>query len=77
MNQTGVKRLTIFASSSSVYGDAQGVYRVEGNEKADRKALRGFKRQNEDFARAYCGANGIAYVGLRFFNVYGPGQRFD
>lgn len=76
MNQAGVKKL-IFASSSSVYGDAQGVYRVEGNEGRPQSPYAVSKRQNEDFARAYCGANGIAYVGLRFFNVYGPGQRFD
>lgn len=35
------------------------------------------KKQNEEFAKVWCNQAGINYVGLRFHNVYGPGQRAD
>ena len=76
MNEAGVRRL-VFASSSSVYGDSAKNVKVEGEEGQVTNPYALSKRTNEDFARIYCTPNGIQYVGLRFFNVYGPGQRPD
>jgi UDP-N-acetylglucosamine 4-epimerase len=73
--QLGIKRI-VFASSSSVYGDATGP-RVEDNigEQLSPYALT--KRTNECLAKMGSLAYGLEYVGLRFFNVYGPGQLVD
>lgn len=71
-----VKRI-VFASSSSVYGAIPPKVRAESYpcEPASPYALS--KKQNEDFMRVWFMATGLEYVGLRFFNVYGPGQRTD
>lgn len=66
-----VKRV-VFASSSSVYGSAQGS-RTEDNIGLPLSPYALSKQTNELFA----GIWGQEYVGLRFFNVYGPGQLVD
>lgn len=73
MSEFGVKRI-VYASSSSVYGDSQKHVKIEGEEG---KALNPYalsKQMNESFAGIYGRAKQINCVGLRFFNVYGPGQ---
>ncbi len=66
----------VFASSSSVYGNIAGLC-TEGrsNEMLSPYAIS--KKMNEDFARTWLSVHNIKYIGLRFFNVYGPGQRAD
>ena len=72
----GVPRL-VWASSSSVYGDAGG-----GPAREDRTPTRPIspygvvKRACEDLA-ALAQTRGLSCVGLRFFTVYGPRQRPD
>lgn len=69
----GVKRV-VFASSSSVYGDSFDNFRTEGKEGKPLSPYALTKVDNEHFARVWGSAMGVNTVGLRFFNVYGPGQ---
>lgn len=64
----------VFASSSSVYGDSLKRVKIEGEEGNPLSPYAISKRANELFASVWCPQVGINYVGLRFFNVYGPGQ---
>jgi nucleoside-diphosphate-sugar epimerase len=65
----------IYASSSSVYGDNADLVKTEGNEGKPLSPYALSKKMNEEFARVW-GQN-LRTIGLRFFNVYGPGQRPD
>lgn len=72
----GVKRV-VFASSSSVYGDENKmVYKTEGNEGEPLSPYALTKSQNEKLAKIWQ-KSGLELIGLRFFNVYGPGQLPD
>jgi UDP-N-acetylglucosamine 4-epimerase len=73
MHARGIKRL-VYASSSSVYGHTSEPVRTEGYEGPLSNPYALTKRMNEDFARVWATPAGIQNVGLRFFNVYGPGQ---
>lgn len=64
----------IFASSSSVYGDDPNSLRKEGREGKCLSPYALTKKFNEEFARVWSARTGLSYTGLRFFNVYGPGQ---
>ncbi len=72
----GVKRI-VFASSSSVYGGHACRIKVEGEEARALSPYALSKQTNEKLARIWQEKTGIEYIGLRFFNVYGPGQRPD
>lgn len=64
----------IYASSSSVYGDSKSYSRTEGSEG---KALSPYalsKQANEQIAELLSLQMKTKLIGLRFFNVYGPGQ---
>jgi len=71
-------RRVVFASSSSVYGDGGGAPQRE-----DAAAVRpespygATKRACELMASAWSPVAGIGVTALRFFTVYGPGQRPD
>lgn len=69
----GIRRV-VYASSSSVYGDATTDYRTEGQEGKPLSPYAISKLHNELFANVWVKQTGIEFVGLRFFNVYGPGQ---
>ena len=74
--QHGCPRV-VWASSSSVYGDAEEYPTVEGvTPTAPRSPYGVTKRACEDLARIYSGL-GLSQVGLRYFTVYGPRQRPD
>lgn len=73
MARFGCKQL-VYASSSSVYGDNQETIKVEGYEGFPLSPYALTKRFNELFANMWAKSAGINAVGLRFFNVYGPGQ---
>ena len=67
----------VWASSSSVYGDAAAYPCVEGSTPTAPRSPYGVtKRACEDLAAIYRSA-GLSIVGLRFFTVYGPRQRPD
>lgn len=67
----------VFASSSSVYGSASGVLRVEGilGEPLSPYALS--KKVGEELAATLHRCFGLVVISLRLFNVFGPRQRPD
>ncbi|MFT6355365.1 MAG: nucleoside-diphosphate-sugar epimerase [Cryomorphaceae bacterium] len=71
-----VKKL-VYASSCAVYGSSENVPLKE-NERVVPESPYGLtKLNNEYYARFHHQAYGTSSIGLRFFNVYGPGQKPD
>jgi UDP-glucuronate 4-epimerase len=67
----------VWASSSSVYGDAAAYPCVEDETQTQPRSPYGVtKRACEDLAAVYA-HGGLPTVGLRYFTVYGPRQRPD
>jgi UDP-glucuronate 4-epimerase len=67
----------VWASSSSVYGDAEAYPTVEDSTPTRPRSPYGVtKRACEDLAAIYA-RGGLSTVGLRYFTVYGPRQRPD
>ena len=67
----------IYASSSSVYGDARTLPQKEGAEGNPLSPYAVSKRENEDWARQYAMHYGLETIGLRYFNVFGRRQDPD
>ena len=74
--QCKVKKF-VYASSSSVYGDARTLPQKEGFEGKPLSPYAVSKRENEDWARQYAVHYGLETVGLRYFNVFGRRQAPD
>jgi UDP-glucose 4-epimerase len=74
--KAGVRRL-VFASSSSVYGDAPRLPKEEGMPPRPRSPYAAAKLGAELFCRSWAAHTGLETVSLRFFNVYGPRQDPD
>ena len=70
-------RKFVYASSSSVYGDARTLPQKEGAEGKPLSPYAVSKRENEDWARQYAVHYGLETVGLRYFNVFGRRQDPD
>jgi len=70
-------RRYVYASSSSVYGDAPALPAVEPLALRPISPYGVTKVMAEVMAGAYAAAYGIEVVGLRYFTVYGPRQRPD
>ena len=68
-----VKRF-VYASSSSVYGDAPKLPKREGEEGRLLSPYAVSKAINETYARNFEKVYGLKTVGLRYFNVFGPRQ---
>jgi UDP-glucuronate 4-epimerase len=68
---------TVFASSSSVYGDAGRYPTPEDTEPQPISPYGITKLGCEQLARAYANGFGLDVVTLRYFTVYGPRQRPD
>jgi UDP-glucuronate 4-epimerase len=67
----------VWASSSSVYGDAAAYPCIENDTPTAPRSPYGVtKRACEDLAAIY-GSDGLSTAGLRYFTVYGPRQRPD
>ncbi|MBK8622137.1 MAG: SDR family oxidoreductase [Saprospiraceae bacterium] len=71
--QQGVKRV-VFAASSSTYGDSPGLPKVEDKIGKPLSPYAVTKYVNELYADVFARTYGIEYIGLRYFNVYGPKQ---
>ncbi|RYY90498.1 MAG: SDR family oxidoreductase [Chitinophagaceae bacterium] len=71
--ESGVDRV-IYAASSSTYGDHPGLPKVEDQIGRPLSPYAVTKYVNELYARVYADVYGTAYVGLRYFNVFGPRQ---
>jgi UDP-glucuronate 4-epimerase len=67
----------VYASSSSVYGDASHLPVSEDQRTAPISPYGATKVMAELMASAYHHAYGLPAVGLRYFTVYGPSQRPD
>ncbi len=70
----GVRRL-VFASSASVYGDPTKLPMHEDDQLNPLTPYCISKRCGEDLLGFYQRTKGLSWVALRFFNVYGPGQK--
>lgn len=68
-----VKRF-IYASSSSVYGDNYLLPKVEDKIGQPLSPYAAGKQANELYARVFANLYNISCIGLRYFNVFGPGQ---
>lgn len=71
----GVK--VVYASSSSIYGDAEALPTPEETEPRPISPYGVSKLAVEHLARIYHSSFGVPTVGLRYFTVYGPRQRPD
>lgn len=69
----GVKRI-VYASSSSVYGDAQDIPLHESMPIQPISPYATSKAVNELYAKNFCDLYGAECVGLRYFNIFGPQQ---
>jgi nucleoside-diphosphate-sugar epimerase len=67
----------VFASSSSVYGEARGRPAAEDDPPRPISPYGVTKLACETLARAYAVERGLDVVCLRYFSVYGPRQRPD
>lgn len=67
----------VYASSSSVYGDAEAYPTREDLEPRPRSPYGVTKLAAEHLCRLYAANHGLSTVSLRFFTVYGPRQRPD
>jgi UDP-glucuronate 4-epimerase len=75
--KTNVKHL-VYASSSSVYGNAESVpFRTDDRVDHPVSTYAATKKANELMAHVYSHLYGIPTTGLRFFTVYGPWGRPD
>jgi UDP-glucose 4-epimerase len=69
----GVKRV-VYASSSSVYGDAPELPKREDMTPRPKSPYAVSKLAGEHYCRAFWEAYGLETVCLRYFNVFGPRQ---
>jgi len=71
--EAGAKRLT-YASSSSVYGDDEGLPKIESRTGQPLSPYAASKAMCEAYARVFWRCYQFSAVGLRYFNVFGPRQ---
>jgi UDP-glucose 4-epimerase len=71
-----VKRL-VFSSSASVYGNALHTQMTEDHPLNNRTFYGATKIAGEHLLRAFNEMNGLDYVALRYFNIYGPRQDYS
>lgn len=71
--RAGVRRF-IYASSSAVYGDSEKMPLREGEEAEPISPYGRTKAEAEASARSCYEKYGLETIGLRYFNVFGPGQ---
>jgi UDP-N-acetylglucosamine/UDP-N-acetylgalactosamine 4-epimerase len=69
----GAKRF-VYASSSSVYGDHPALPKREENVGQPLSPYAATKSMNEMYAAVFARSYGVATIGLRYFNVFGPRQ---
>lgn len=74
--KSGVKRV-VLASSAAVYGNEPGLPKKETDLAKPASPYGESKLQNEKDALRYFEEHGLETVCLRYFNVYGPGQKPD
>ncbi len=70
-------RRTVYAASSSTYGDSKGLPKVEAHIGKPLSPYAVTKYVNELYADVFARAYGMELIGLRYFNVFGPRQDPD
>ncbi|MDP7066530.1 MAG: SDR family NAD(P)-dependent oxidoreductase [Acidimicrobiales bacterium] len=75
-SELGMRRL-VFSSSASVYGDAVVEPMDESHPFNNTTIYGATKIGGEAMASAFHHRDGLNYVGLRYFNVYGPRQDYN
>lgn len=71
--ESGVRKV-VFASSSSVYGDAESLPKIESMDARPLSPYAVSKLADELYGRIYSSIHQLPTVGLRYFNVFGPRQ---
>lgn len=71
--ETGVQRV-VYAASSSTYGDHPGLPKTEDRIGNPLSPYAVTKLVNELYAGVFARAYGMSFIGLRYFNVFGPRQ---
>ncbi len=74
--EAGVKRV-VYASSSSVYGDEPNLPKFENRVGNPLSPYAVSKKVNELYAEVFGNIYGMEFVGLRYFNIFGPYQSPD
>jgi UDP-N-acetylglucosamine 4-epimerase len=74
--EQGIKRI-VFAASSSTYGDSKDLPKVEDKIGNPLSPYAVTKLVNEQYAKVYADLYGIEFIGLRYFNIFGPKQDPD
>jgi len=68
-----IKRI-VYAASSSTYGDHPGLPKTEDRIGKPLSPYAVTKYVNELYAQVYASLYGIEFIGLRYFNIFGPRQ---
>ena len=71
--KAGIKRV-VYAASSSTYGDLPGLPKVEDKIGSPMSPYGVTKLVNELYAKVFASLYKMEFIGLRYFNVYGPHQ---
>ncbi len=71
--ETGIKRV-VFASSSSVYGDDTNLPKIEDRVGKPLSPYAITKKVNELYAENFGRLYDMEFIGLRYFNIFGPRQ---
>lgn len=71
--EKGVKRV-VYAASSSTYGDSKKLPKVENKIGNPLSPYAVTKLVNELYANVFASLYNIEFIGLRYFNVFGPNQ---
>src|SRR5688500_4707887 len=71
--EKNIKRI-VYAASSSTYGDHPDLPKVEDKIGKPLSPYAVTKYVNELYARVFADVYGLELIGLRYFNVFGPGQ---
>lgn len=67
-------RRVVYAASSSTYGDHPGLPKIEDQIGKPLSPYAVTKFVNELYAQVYASLYGIEFIGLRYFNIFGPKQ---
>lgn len=71
--ESGIRRF-VFAASSSTYGDSEKLPKVEHEIGSPLSPYAVTKYVNELYAKVFSDLYGIDFIGLRYFNIFGPKQ---
>ena len=71
--ENGVKRV-VYAASSSTYGDSQKLPKIEKRIGNPLSPYAVTKLVNELYANVFASLYDVEFIGLRYFNIFGPNQ---